>query len=163
MDNLYGILEIPYTSTHTDVCKAYWRQAVHWYPVNNDNDEAVQKFTALSTAYEVLSAPKKTVPGKRMSFLRAIELFMEFTITHIHNHQLLDALTIVRIIRDSGISNLPTEHDLAGYTAIVAMTTILSSRSVDMLSVYNEFTDAEKYAFSSAIYLLARHMLFQSV
>lgn len=58
--NLYNILGVAKTSTDTEIKSAYRRLARKYHPdINKDNQELVEKFKEVSSAYDILSDKEK--------------------------------------------------------------------------------------------------------
>lgn len=54
--DFYKILEVPKNASPADIKKAYRAMSLKWHPDKNPDDpSAVDKFTDVSSAYEVLS------------------------------------------------------------------------------------------------------------
>lgn len=59
--NYYEILGVDNSATSGDIRKAYRKLALRWHPDKNpdNSEEAAEKFSKISDAYEVLSDPTK--------------------------------------------------------------------------------------------------------
>ena len=58
--DFYKILDVPKSATPADIKKAYRAMSLKWHPDKNPDDaSAIDKFTDVSAAYEVLSDADK--------------------------------------------------------------------------------------------------------
>ena len=59
--NFYELLEIDYNASTAEVKAAYFKLSKQYHPDRNSDPKAIEYFSAITTAYEVLKNPKKRV------------------------------------------------------------------------------------------------------
>ena len=59
--NFYELLEVDYNATTSDIKGAYFRLSKLYHPDRNSDPNAIEYFSAITTAYDVLKDPNKRI------------------------------------------------------------------------------------------------------